>query len=169
VPARAGQEDPPRRQDRLARRDDADAHRTRARRGQRQDLRRGGRRGPARAQAVDAAVQDEEARRPVRRGAAVTRGPRIAIIVGPTASGKSDLALRLAEAAGGEIVSADSQQVYAGLDIGTGKVTAAERARVRHHLVDVVPAGGTMTAARFAELADAAIADIAGRGRAPIV
>jgi tRNA dimethylallyltransferase len=96
-------------------------------------------------------------------------GMRIVLIVGPTASGKSALALRVAEAAGGEIVSADSQQVYRGMDIGTGKVGAAERARVRHHLLDVIPASETMTAARFAELADAAIADAAARGRPVIV
>ncbi len=95
--------------------------------------------------------------------------PRIVAVVGPTASGKSELALRIAEAAGGEVVSADSQQVYRGLDIGTGKVGAAERARARHHLLDVVEPDGTMTAARFAELADAAVADVAARGRAPIV
>src|SRR6266581_166314 len=93
---------------------------------------------------------------------------RIVLIVGPTASGKSALALRLAEAAGAEIVSADSQQVYRGMDIGTGKVGTEERARVPHHLIDVVTPAETMTAARFAELADAAVADAAARGR-PIV
>ena len=95
--------------------------------------------------------------------------PIVVVIVGPTASGKSELALRLAEAAGGEVVSADSQQVYRGLDVGTGKVGATERARVPHHLLDVIPPDGTMTAARYAALADEAIADIAARGRAAIV
>ncbi len=66
-------------------------------------------------------------------------------------------------------MSADSQQVYLGMDIGTGKVTAAERARVPHHLVDVVQPDEEMTAARFIELADRAIEDIAARGRPVIV
>lgn len=93
---------------------------------------------------------------------------RLLVVIGPTASGKSALALRIAEAAGAEIVSADSQQVYCGLNIGTGKVGAEDRARIPHHLIDVVSPAETMTAARFAELADAAIADAAARGR-PIV
>ncbi len=91
------------------------------------------------------------------------------VIVGPTGSGKSDLALRLAERTGGEIVSADSQQVYAGMDIGTGKASADERARVPHHLLDVCRPDEEMTAARFVDLADAAIAAIAARGRPVIV
>ncbi len=100
--------------------------------------------------------------------------PRLVVIVGPTASGKTSLALRLADAVrrlGGEaeIVSADSQQVYRGMDVGTAKASAAERARVAHHLLDVVTPSEEMTAARFAALADAAIAGIAARGRHPIV
>jgi tRNA dimethylallyltransferase len=94
--------------------------------------------------------------------------PRLVVIVGPTAAGKSRLAIDLARAVGGEVVSADSQQVYRGMDIGTGKVSPAERAAVRHHLVDVVEPDDPMTAARFAELADAAIAGAAARG-APVV
>ncbi|HEY6203890.1 MAG TPA: isopentenyl transferase family protein, partial [Candidatus Limnocylindria bacterium] len=62
-------------------------------------------------------------------------------MVGPTASGKSALALRVAEALGGEILSADSRQVYRGMDIGTAKPTRAERARVPHHLIDVADPG----------------------------
>ena len=95
-------------------------------------------------------------------------GPRLVVIVGPTASGKSRLALDLARAVGGEIVSADSQQVYRGMDIGTGKVSAAERALVAHHLIDVCNPDQEMTAARFAEMADEAIAGAALRG-APVV
>jgi tRNA dimethylallyltransferase len=95
--------------------------------------------------------------------------PRLIVIVGPTGAGKTRLAMQLAERAGGEVVSADSQQVYTGMDIGTGKATVAERARVPHHLLDVVRPDEEMTAARFVELADAAIADIAARGRAAIV
>jgi tRNA dimethylallyltransferase len=94
--------------------------------------------------------------------------PRLVVIVGPTASGKSRLALELARAVGGEVVSADSQQVYRGMDIGTGKVSAAERALVPHHLIDVCDPDEDMTAARFAELADRAIAD-AGSRQAPVV
>ncbi len=95
--------------------------------------------------------------------------PRIIVIVGPTGAGKTRLSLRLAERAGGEVVSADSQQVYAGMDIGTGKVTADERARVPHHVLDVVRPDEEMTAQRFVELADQAIESIAARGRTVIV
>ena len=76
------------------------------------------------------------------------------MIVGPTGAGKTRLALELAGRVGGEVVSADSQQVYVGMDIGTGKATADERARVPHHLLDVVRPDEEMTAARFIELAD---------------
>jgi tRNA dimethylallyltransferase len=93
---------------------------------------------------------------------------RLVVIVGPTASGKSRLALDLAAATGGEVVSADSQQVYRGMDIGTGKVSVAERAAVPHHLIDVLDPDEEMTAARFVDLADAAIAAAAERG-APVV
>jgi tRNA dimethylallyltransferase len=95
--------------------------------------------------------------------------PRLIVIVGPTGAGKTRLAMGLAERTGGEVVSADSQQVYAGMDIGTGKVSAEERARVPHHLIDVVSPDEEMTAKRFVELADRAIADIAARGRPVIV
>jgi tRNA dimethylallyltransferase len=91
------------------------------------------------------------------------------VLVGPTASGKSSLALRAAERLGGEIVSADSVQVYTRFDIGSGKPTAEERRRVSHHLIDVVEPLAPMDAARWAELADVAIAEIRERGRVPIV
>lgn len=91
------------------------------------------------------------------------------MIVGPTGAGKTSLSLDLAERVGAEIVSADSQQVYIGMDIGTGKVTADEQARVPHHLIDILRPDETMTAARFAARADAAIADIAGRGKPVVV
>lgn len=94
---------------------------------------------------------------------------RLAVIAGPTASGKTALAVALARRVGGEIVNADSQQVYRGLDVGTAKPTAEERAAVPHHLLDVVDPGEGMDAARFVALADAAIADVAARGRIPIV
>lgn len=95
--------------------------------------------------------------------------PRLVVIVGPTGAGKTRLSLELAAKAGGEVISADSQQVYIGMDIGTGKATAEERTRVPHHLLDVVQPDEEMTAARFIELADRAIAEITARGRPVIV
>jgi tRNA dimethylallyltransferase len=90
------------------------------------------------------------------------------VIVGPTGAGKTLLALELAAHTGGEVISADSQQVYVGMDIGTGKVTAAERAQVPHHVIDVARPDEDMTAARFVALADRAITDITARG-APVI
>lgn len=94
---------------------------------------------------------------------------RLVVIVGPTGAGKTALAVALAVATGGEIVSADSQQVYAGMDVGTGKATLAERARVAHHLLDVARPADDMTAARFAALADAALAGLAARAVPAVV
>ncbi|MBP6858868.1 MAG: tRNA (adenosine(37)-N6)-dimethylallyltransferase MiaA, partial [Candidatus Pacebacteria bacterium] len=71
--------------------------------------------------------------------------PKLLVIVGPTASGKSDLAVRLALAHNGEVISADSRQVYTGLDIGTGKITTAEMQGVPHHLLDVASPHDRMT------------------------
>ena len=89
----------------------------------------------------------------------------VVAIVGPTASGKSALALRAAERTGGEIVSADSRQVYRGMDIGTAKPTPAERRLVRHHCIDLVYPGEPYDAARYQRDARAALAEIAARGR----
>ncbi len=94
---------------------------------------------------------------------------RLLCLVGPTASGKSALALRLAGSLNGEIVSADSMQIYRGFDIGTGKPTAAEQQAVPHHLLDVAEPLETWDAALWAERAEAAIADIRARGKLPIV
>jgi tRNA dimethylallyltransferase len=94
---------------------------------------------------------------------------RFVAVLGPTASGKSALALALAERAGGEIVACDSQQVYIGMDIGTAKPTREERARVPHHALDMVHPDQPFHAARWAEIARAAIADITARGKLPIV
>jgi tRNA dimethylallyltransferase len=94
--------------------------------------------------------------------------PPILAIIGPTASGKSALALAVAEHVRGEILSIDSMQVYRGMDIGTAKPTAAEQARVRHHLIDLVDANESFTVARFVELADATIADAASR-KVPLI
>lgn len=95
--------------------------------------------------------------------------PHLTVIAGPTASGKSALALELAEAWGAELVSADSQQVYRHFDLGTAKPTPAEQARVAHHLISVVEPTEAFDAARFQALADAAIADITSRGKRVIV
>ena len=94
---------------------------------------------------------------------------KLVVVVGPTGAGKSRLAIELARATGGEVVSCDSQQVYVGMDIGTGKVSGDERARVPHHLLDVVKPDQEMTMARFMDLADAAIAEVAARGKPVIV
>ena len=90
-------------------------------------------------------------------------------IVGPTAVGKTALSVRLAEAIGGEIVSADSRQVYRGMDIGTAKATPEERARVPHHLIDVVDPHEGLSLAQFQEMAYAAIAGILARGAIPLL
>jgi tRNA dimethylallyltransferase len=89
-------------------------------------------------------------------------------LAGPTAVGKSEIALLLAEKIGGEIISVDSMQVYRGLDIGTAKPSAQERARVRHHLIDVVDLTESFDAAQFVRLANEAVTDIQSRGRVPI-
>lgn len=91
------------------------------------------------------------------------------VIVGETASGKTALAVQLAQENDGEIVGADSVQVYRGFDIGSGKPTQQELSGVVHHLLDVADPEEPFDAARFVELADAAIADIRARGRVPIV
>jgi tRNA dimethylallyltransferase len=95
--------------------------------------------------------------------------PFLTVIAGPTASGKSTLALELAKRLGAEIVSADSQQIYRHFDIGTAKPTAAELAAVPHHLVSAIDPDEPFSAARFQQLADEAIAGIAGRGRRVLV
>src|ERR1700750_1608642 len=81
-------------------------------------------------------------------------------LAGPTAVGKSEIALLLAEKIGGEIISVDSMQVYRGLDIGTAKPSAEERPRVPHHLIDVAELNQPFDAAQFVRLANAAVADI---------
>jgi tRNA dimethylallyltransferase len=95
--------------------------------------------------------------------------PRLLVIVGPTAAGKTSLACDLAARLSAEIVSADSQQCYRGLDAATAKPTAAERAVAPHHLIDIADPEEQLDAAHFVELADAAIADIARRGKRAII
>lgn len=97
------------------------------------------------------------------------RDTRIVVVSGPTGAGKTRIAIELARKLGGELVGADSVQVYRGFDIGSSKPTAAELNRVPHHLIDVREADDPLDAADYAELADAAIADIRGRGQLPIV
>ncbi len=94
---------------------------------------------------------------------------RVIALVGPTASGKTELALMLAEALGGEIVSADSVQIYERFDIGSGKPSADELRRAPHHLIGTIAPLAAVDAARFAELALLAINDVRARGRVPIV
>lgn len=95
--------------------------------------------------------------------------PPLVVIVGPTAVGKTALSVRLAEVVGAEIVSADSRQVYRGMDVGTAKATPEEQARVPHHLIDVVAPDETLSLAEFQERAYTAIDDIQVRGRVPFL
>ncbi len=94
---------------------------------------------------------------------------RVLVICGPTATGKTVLSLALAERLGGEIVSADSMQVYRGMDIGTAKATPAERARVRHHMLDVADPRENYSVARYVEDAGRCCDEILSRGRLPVV
>ena len=91
------------------------------------------------------------------------------VIAGPTASGKSDVALALAESLGGEVISVDSMQVYRALDIGTAKPTLEMRLRVPHHLLDVVELTEGFDVAQFVRLAHQAVAEIQARNRVPIL
>ena len=99
----------------------------------------------------------------------ITRPPKLVVLLGPTASGKSGLGITLAQHFQGEIVSADSRQVYRGLDIGTAKVTPAEQALVPHHLLDVANPSETYTVAQFQRDAIAAINDILKRRHQPFL
>lgn len=95
--------------------------------------------------------------------------PPLVVIVGPTASGKTGLAIELARRVGGEIICADSRTVYRGMDIGTAKPTAAERAAVQHWGLDLVAPGERFTAADFKAYATSKIAEIRARGRVPFL
>lgn len=90
-------------------------------------------------------------------------------IIGPTASGKSSLALTLAERLGAEIISIDSAAVYRGMDIGSAKPTPEQRARVPHHLIDIEDPDHAYSAGRFVRDAQASVTDVRGRGRLPIL
>jgi len=93
----------------------------------------------------------------------------LVVIIGPTAVGKTEISIQLAESLGGEIVSADSRLFYRGMDIGTAKPTLSERQRVLHHLIDIVNPDQTLSLPQFQEKASAAIADIHTRGRLPFL
>jgi tRNA dimethylallyltransferase len=95
--------------------------------------------------------------------------PRLVAVVGATATGKTALAIRLARELDGEIVNADSRQVYCGMDIGTAKPTAEERAAARHWLIDCVEPDEPFSLADYLDRAHAAIGDISSRGKLPIV
>lgn len=93
----------------------------------------------------------------------------VVAVVGPTATGKTDLSLELAEALGGEVVNADSMQLYEGMDIGTAKLRADERRGVPHHVFDIWQVTEPASVAEYQSCARAAIADIAARGRVPLL
>ena len=94
---------------------------------------------------------------------------RVVAVVGPTATGKSELAVALAQRLGGEIVNADSMQLYRGMNIGTAKLAPDERGGVEHHLLDVWRVGKSAAVAEYQQLARRAIADIHARGRLPVL
>lgn len=93
----------------------------------------------------------------------------IVALVGPTASGKSALAIDLAKRLNGEVINADAMQIYRGMDVGTGKPTIAQRASVPHHVFDVWPVGHPVSVAEYQRVARVALDDVLGRGRTPIV
>jgi tRNA dimethylallyltransferase len=95
--------------------------------------------------------------------------PLVVAVVGPTAAGKSDLSVALCKRLGGEVVNADAMQVYRGMDVGTAKITAAERDGVPHHLLDILDVTQTATVAEFQQLARAAIDDCVGRSVVPVL
>ncbi len=95
--------------------------------------------------------------------------PFVIVVVGPTASRKSELSVKLAKKLNGEVISADSRQVYKGLDIGSGKITKKEMRGVKHHLLDVVSPRSVFTVARYQKLATKALRGIMRRGKVPII
>jgi len=94
---------------------------------------------------------------------------KVVVLAGPTGAGKTSMALRIAASCGAEIVSADSMQIYRGLDIGTAKPTHAMRESIPHHLIDIVNPDESYHAARFQSDADRAVADICRNGKVPLV
>lgn len=94
---------------------------------------------------------------------------KLLVILGPTATGKSDLAVKLAKKYNGEVISSDSRQVYKGLDIGTGKITKKERRGVPHHMLDIVSPKKSFTVAEYQKIAEKNITDILSREKLPIL
>ena len=94
--------------------------------------------------------------------------PRVLFLVGPTAAGKSSLALKLAQKINAEIISCDSMQVYCGMDVLTSKPSKQERKKVRHHLIDIVPPSKNFDVSRYRRRALKAIKEVHGRGRLPL-
>ena len=94
--------------------------------------------------------------------------PRVVAVVGPTASGKTALAIELAKRFNGEIISCDSMQIYRGMDIGTAKPTEEEKCGIPHHMIDIVEPSEAFSAADYAPMARAAADDIISRGKLPI-
>lgn len=94
---------------------------------------------------------------------------KVLVILGPTASGKSDLAVKLAKKFKGEIISADSRQVYRGLDIGTGKITKKEMRGIPHHLIDVTNPKKSFSVAEYKTLAESSLKNIRGKNKLPII
>jgi tRNA dimethylallyltransferase len=113
-------------------------------------------------------VSEAAGERPVRGTEDERRSPLV-VVVGPTAAGKTELAIQLASALGGEIVSADSRQIYRGMDIGTAKPTSVERAQVPHHLLDIVDPDQVVTLAEYQALAYDAITQVQARGNTPFL
>lgn len=101
--------------------------------------------------------------------ARIAAADQLAVLCGPTAVGKTALAVALAERIGAEIIAADSRTIYQGLDVGTAKPTAEQRRRVPHHLLDVVDPSELFTLAAYQRLARRALAEIRGRGRMPLL
>ena len=99
----------------------------------------------------------------------MAQSKKLIVICGPTATGKTKLGVALAKALAGEVVSADSMQVYRRMDIGTAKPTREEMRGVPHHMIDVADPGEDFSAARYVEMASACVDGILARGRLPIV
>jgi len=98
-----------------------------------------------------------------------TKKPPLVVILGPTASGKSELAIKLAKKFGGEIVSADSRQIYQEMDIGTGKLTKKQMASIAHHLINLVKPDQEFTLAQYKKLAIKTIKNIQKRNKLPFL
>lgn len=116
------------------------------------------------------ATADLRVYQPLKEKVPVFHPPKkVIVIAGPTASGKTDLSLEIASLVHGEIISADSMQVYEGMDIGTAKVTQEERGKIPHHLIDVCKIHEPFNVVQYFNLASEALSDIVSRGNVPIV